>query len=204
VAGVTLTLATGTGVTVIAAVPAIPSDVALMLAVPTATVVTSPVALTVATVGALLLHMMVRPVRTAPAASRGLAVSCCVVPSTKLAVAGVTLTLATLAGVTLALSEQAIPNATVAAATTDLYAQCLNIVISRVSRRGEKRPESLGSERYRTTRHRRTSVRRPQRIGNNECGAGLAFRSGAVEHTNRLSNAHEAVIVARPQTMQVV
>ena len=97
-AGVTLTLATGTGVTVIVAVPVIPSTVAVIVALPAATAVTTPAALTVATAGVPLLHVTARPVSAFPAASRAPATRDCVPPTTTLAEAGVTLTLATAAG----------------------------------------------------------------------------------------------------------
>ncbi len=54
--GDTVTLATGTELTVTDAVPAIPSLVAVIVASPKARAVTSPVSDTDATVGALLLH----------------------------------------------------------------------------------------------------------------------------------------------------
>ena len=74
-AGVTVTDATGTTVTVIAAVPLLPSLVAVIVAVPTATADTRPLADTVATAGALLDHAMLRPVRTLPAESLVVAAS---------------------------------------------------------------------------------------------------------------------------------
>src|SRR6266516_596928 len=67
-------------VTVINAVPLWPSLVAVIVAVPTTTPVTRPVALTLATLGALLPHVTVRPVSGLPFASRGVAVSCAVCP----------------------------------------------------------------------------------------------------------------------------
>src|SRR5439155_21442572 len=60
-AGLTVTDATGTGVTVIAAVPLLPSLVAVIAAEPVATAVTAPLALTVATAGASLAHVTERP-----------------------------------------------------------------------------------------------------------------------------------------------
>jgi hypothetical protein len=95
----TLTLATGIGVTVIAAIPIFPSLSAVMFAGPGATVVTNPAADTVATPGASLLQEITRPVSTPPLASRVSAESCTVKPSTTLADAGVTLMEATGAGV---------------------------------------------------------------------------------------------------------
>src|SRR5437773_4019315 len=85
----------GGAVTVRAAVPFLPSLVAVIVAVPAATPVTSPLPLTVATAAALLAHVTVRPVSGAPLASFGVAVSCTVAPAATLAVAGLTVTVAT-------------------------------------------------------------------------------------------------------------
>src|SRR6266852_1910592 len=92
--GVTLTDATGTGVTVIVAVPLCPSLVAVIVAVPAPTAVTRPLAftvataalllthvtkrvtVTVATAGSELVHVTRRSVSGFPAPSRGVAVSC--------------------------------------------------------------------------------------------------------------------------------
>ena len=68
--------------------------VAEMVAVPMATADTVPVAETVATAGVLLLHMTARPVIAAPPASRAVATSTWTPPTTRLAVAGVTVTAA--------------------------------------------------------------------------------------------------------------
>jgi hypothetical protein len=62
------TVATGVGVMVTADVPALPSLVAVILAVPTATALTKPVELTVAFVASDVVHVMVRPVSVAPVA----------------------------------------------------------------------------------------------------------------------------------------
>ena len=97
VAGASATEATGTGVTVTAALPAWPSLVAVMVAVPTTPLVTSPLLLTVATLGLPLVHVTVRPVRAPPAESCGVAVSCTVCPTRMLAVPGETVTEATAA-----------------------------------------------------------------------------------------------------------
>src|SRR5947208_7463450 len=78
VAGVTVTDATGTGVTVLAAVPFWPSLVAVIVAEPAALPVTSPVPVTAATDGLLLGHVPEPPVRTLPFASLRVAVSCTV------------------------------------------------------------------------------------------------------------------------------
>src|SRR5713226_5265859 len=91
VGGVTATVATGMGVTVTAAAPLLPSLVAVMVTgPPTPLPVTSPFASTLAMVASLLCQVTVRPVRGLPVASCGVAVSCTVVPTTMLAVGGVT------------------------------------------------------------------------------------------------------------------
>src|SRR2546422_7909660 len=92
VAGLTVTDATGRLVAVIAAVAVALSHAAVMVAVPAATAVTSPVPFTVATPPLLLVHVTVRPTRTFPFASLGVAVSCVVCPTIKLAVVGLTVT----------------------------------------------------------------------------------------------------------------
>src|SRR6266849_1749698 len=95
VAGVTLTDATGTSVTVMVAVPLLPSLVAVMVAVPAPRAVTSPVAFTVATAELLVVHVTTRPVSGLPLASRGVAVSWPVCPTGRLRIAGEMLTDAT-------------------------------------------------------------------------------------------------------------
>ena len=73
----TLTLATGAGVTVKGALPLFPSLVAVIVAEPGATAVITPVAeLTVATVGASELQAITRPVRTPPLPSEVTALAC--------------------------------------------------------------------------------------------------------------------------------
>src|SRR6266516_483834 len=94
-AGVTVTDATGTFVTVIAAVPLLPSLVAVIVAGPAALPVTSPLALTVASAVLLLAQVTVRPLSGFPFASFGVAVSCTVWPTCTDAVAGLTVTAAT-------------------------------------------------------------------------------------------------------------
>jgi hypothetical protein len=76
--GVTVTVATGTGVTVTEAVPLFPSDVAVIVTGPPgATPLTSPVlAFTVATATLLELQEIERPVRIFPFASFVVAASC--------------------------------------------------------------------------------------------------------------------------------
>src|SRR5438309_672227 len=59
-------------------VPVLPSVVAVIVADPAPTPVTSPVALTVATPLLLLVHVTTRPARALPLASRGVAMSCSV------------------------------------------------------------------------------------------------------------------------------
>src|SRR5690349_4749809 len=82
VAGVTSTEATGTGITVIAAVPVLPSLVAVRVTGPPAALpVTRPLASTVARVASLVVHVTMRPVRGLPSASFGLAVSWSVAPT---------------------------------------------------------------------------------------------------------------------------
>src|SRR5712691_8787020 len=73
VAGLTLTDATGTGFTVTAALPVVPSLVAVIVTAPAATPVTTPVEETVAVAGALDAHVIARPESVVPAASFGLA-----------------------------------------------------------------------------------------------------------------------------------
>src|SRR6266516_2941721 len=95
VAGLTVTAATGTLVTVIVAVPLCPSEVAVIVADPAATPVTRPLALTVATAVLPLAQVMVRPESGLPFASFGVALSCTVWPTCTDAVAGLTVTDAT-------------------------------------------------------------------------------------------------------------
>src|SRR5438094_210264 len=95
VAGVIVTEATGTGVTVIVEGPLFPSLVAVIVAVPAALPVTSPLAVTVATAVLLLPQLTVRPGNGLPLASFGVAVSCTVWPLCSDAVPGLTVTDAT-------------------------------------------------------------------------------------------------------------
>src|SRR5438874_5600138 len=95
VAGVIVTEATGTGVTVIVEGPLFPSLVAVIVAVPAALPVTSPLAVTVATAVLLLPQLTVRPDNGLPLASFGVAVSCTVWPACTDAVLGLTVTDAT-------------------------------------------------------------------------------------------------------------
>src|SRR5206468_1309379 len=109
-AGVTVTDATGTTVTVIAAVPLLPSLVAVIVAVPTATADTRPLADTVATAGALLDHAMLRPVRTLPAASWGVVVGCTVERIPRVFGAGAPVTVPTVTPVTVSTAVPLLPS----------------------------------------------------------------------------------------------
>jgi hypothetical protein len=100
VAGLTVTEATGTPLTVTAAVPVLPSLVAAIVAPPVATPVTTPLAFTVATEVLALAQLTDRPIKGAPVESAGVAESCVVCPISTLAVAGFTTTLATGTGLT--------------------------------------------------------------------------------------------------------
>src|SRR5205809_597095 len=95
VAGVIVTEATGTDVTVIVEGPLFPSLVAVIVAVPAALPVTSPLALTVATAVFVLPPLTVRPDNGLPLASFEVAVSCTVWPTCTDAVPGLTVTDAT-------------------------------------------------------------------------------------------------------------
>ena len=96
-AGFTLTpatSATGTG-TVTDAVPLFPSLVAVIVALPAATAVTTPLFETVATFGALDDHVTVRPVSTVPLDALTVAVSVALAPTASVVVGGLTVTDAT-------------------------------------------------------------------------------------------------------------
>src|SRR5213083_963424 len=97
-AGVTVTEATGMCTTVMAEVPFFPSLVAVIVADPAVTPVTSPVPFTPAADGLLFDHVMDRPTSVLPFASFSVAVSCSVCPSFTVADAGVSVTVATGAG----------------------------------------------------------------------------------------------------------
>src|SRR2546422_7478028 len=99
-AGLTVTDATGTPLTVMLAVPLWPSLVAVMVTAPATTPVTSPLLLTVAIVLSLDDQLIARPVKGLPLASRGVAVSCTVCPIATVPELGVTVTAATGATVT--------------------------------------------------------------------------------------------------------
>src|SRR5439155_193473 len=82
-------------VTVSPPVPLCPSLVAVIMAAPAATPVTSPLPFTVATAGAVLAHVTTRPATAFPLASFGVAVSCTVCPTAILPDAGLTATVDT-------------------------------------------------------------------------------------------------------------
>src|SRR2546426_12543796 len=81
--------------TVTAAVPLLPSLIAVIVAGPEVKALTNPVLLTAATSRALLIHVIDRPVRMLPLASRRVAISCCAPPIERFTVAGLTVTVAT-------------------------------------------------------------------------------------------------------------
>src|SRR5438034_676583 len=109
-AGVTATAATGTCTTVMADVPLTVSDVAVIAAAPASFAVTSPLELTVAAAVLLDVQVTTRPDSGFPAASLGVAVSCTVLPSSTLADAGVTATVATGTGGTVILAVPLCPS----------------------------------------------------------------------------------------------
>jgi len=114
--GETLTVATGAGggaVTVTAAVAVFPSLVAVIVALPGATAVTTPLGATVATFVLLELHVTTRPVSTLFDASRVVAVSVPVAPVCRARVVGATEMVATGAGggaVTVTLAAALLPS----------------------------------------------------------------------------------------------
>jgi len=95
VGGATLTVATGAGVTVTLDVPDFVSLVAVIVVVPGATPVTTPVADTVAAAVLLDVHVTTRSVTTVPLTSFTVATSVVVWPAMTLAVGGATVTLPT-------------------------------------------------------------------------------------------------------------
>jgi hypothetical protein len=110
IAGLTATVATGTGVTVSVALPLFPSLVAVIVAVPGATELTTPALDTVATTVLSELQSIVRPVRTPPFASRVVAVAWVVCPASTDARARETVTAATGAGVTVRAALPLLPS----------------------------------------------------------------------------------------------
>src|SRR6184192_4171030 len=109
-AGATATEATATCTTVMAEVPLCPSEVAVIVAAPASFAVTSPLELTVAAAVLLDVQVTTRPDSGFPAASLGVAVSCTVLPSSTLADAGVTATVATGTGGTVILAVPLCPS----------------------------------------------------------------------------------------------
>jgi len=101
-AGATDTAAATSGscVTVMVALPVRPPTVAVMVACPPATGITSPELETVARLASLVLHVTVWPLSTEPRLPVTTALSCAVapVPACSVTVAGVTATLATVSG----------------------------------------------------------------------------------------------------------
>ena len=97
-------------VTVIAAVPVFVSLVAVIVARPAPLPVTRPVVLTVAIEALLLDHVIVRPDSVLPLASFGVAVSCTVCPTSRLAAGGVTATVATGTWVTVMVEAPVLPS----------------------------------------------------------------------------------------------
>jgi|SRR5947209_5335271 len=93
-----------------AALPLFPSLVAVTVADPAATPVTSPLTLTLATAPLLVDHMMVRPVSGLPLASLGVAVSCTVPPTKMVGAAGATVTDATGVVVMVTAAEPLLPS----------------------------------------------------------------------------------------------
>jgi hypothetical protein len=108
--GFTLTVVTGAAVTVRAALPLLPSLVAVMFTVPALTAVTSPVSETVAAAVLSELQVIVRPVRTPPLASRSVAKACVVPTASMVVAASATLTDATGAAVTVNIALPALPS----------------------------------------------------------------------------------------------
>jgi hypothetical protein len=88
----------GGGRTVTLATADRPSTVAVMVVLPTATAVATPVALIVTTAALAELHVTGRPVSDVPSAARAEALKACVPPGSSVAVAGVICTLATATG----------------------------------------------------------------------------------------------------------
>lgn len=109
VPGVSVTEATAASVTDTLAVPLCPPLEAVMVALPAATAVIWPLALTVATPVLLLVHVTARPASTVPLVSLSVAVSCAVPPTVRLVVDGETVTDATAAGDAAATVTCAVP-----------------------------------------------------------------------------------------------
>ena len=93
-----------------AELPLCPSLVAVIVAVPTTSPLTSPPVDTVTTAALLVAHVTTRPGSALPPASFGVAVSCTVCPAVTLAGAGVTVTEATGATVTVTAAVPLFPS----------------------------------------------------------------------------------------------
>jgi len=107
----TVTDATGTTVTVTVAVPVIPSLVAVITDVPTATPFTSPVAaFTLALAGVPDDHVIVRPVSVLPPASLSVATNVVESPTAMLAADGDTVTVLTGTGTTVTVEVPTLPS----------------------------------------------------------------------------------------------
>jgi hypothetical protein len=102
--------ATGTGVTVTVADAVAAPDVAVIVAVPGATPLTTPFASTVATAAELVPHVTVRPVNTLPDASLVTAVKVTFCPATTVAVDAFSVMLATAAVVTVMVAAADLPS----------------------------------------------------------------------------------------------
>jgi hypothetical protein len=123
----TVTDATGASVTVIDDVPTFPSLVAVIVVLPAPIAVTRPFASTVAAAVLVEPQTIVRPVSTLPFASVVCAVNCCValIPRTRIAAAGFTVTVATGIGLTVITAVEVLPPA-VALTVTDPAASAVS------------------------------------------------------------------------------
>src|SRR2546429_8729832 len=108
--GATPTEATGTGLAATAALPVLPTLVAVIVTAPAATPVTTPLVDTVATVGALDAQVMTRPNNTFPAASVAVPVSCTLAPTNTVAAVGLIATAATGTSVTVTAAVALLPS----------------------------------------------------------------------------------------------
>ena len=110
VGGETVTVPTGTGITFTEIVPLLPSLVAVMTDVPSATPDTTPAEETVATVVVAEPHVTARPVTTFPLASFKTGLSVAVLPMTTDAVGDANVTVATGGSVTVATDDPLFPS----------------------------------------------------------------------------------------------
>jgi len=102
--------ATGAGMTVTVALPLIPSLVAVIVAVPTDTLVIAPLASITATDGTDELHITARPLNAAPFAERSTAVALVVAPTTNDVAPSATVTVATGTGSTVSVADALLPS----------------------------------------------------------------------------------------------